>query len=96
MFQTVAVPLWLLILIVAFAAVAFASNFLFPSVRWFFRRRMERVVGELNKRLDRPIQPFKLMERNDMIVRLAHDPKVAEAVVAAAAEAGEPESVVLA
>ena len=95
MFQTVAVPLWLLILIVAFAAVAFASNFLFPSVRWFFRRRMERVVGELNKRLDRPIQPFKLMERNDMIVRLAHDPKVAEAVVAAAAEAGEPESVVL-
>jgi glycerol-3-phosphate O-acyltransferase len=95
MFSTVAVPLWLLILILAFATVAFASNFLFPSVRWFFRRRMERVVGELNKRLDRPIQPFKLMERNDMIVRLAHDPKVMEAVVAAAAETNEPESVVL-
>jgi glycerol-3-phosphate O-acyltransferase len=95
MFQTVAVPLWLLTLILLFAAVTFLSHFLFPSVRWFFRRRMERIVGELNKRLDRPIQPFKLMERNDMIVRLVHDPKVMEAVVAEAAEAGEPESVVL-
>ncbi|MFM2357044.1 MAG: hypothetical protein RLZZ528_2780, partial [Pseudomonadota bacterium] len=91
---TVAVPLWLLILIVVLAAISFLSHFLFPSVRWYFRRRMERVVGELNKRLDRPIQPFKLMERNDMIVRLVHDPKVAEAVVAEAAETGEPESVV--
>jgi glycerol-3-phosphate O-acyltransferase len=91
---TVAVPLWLLILIVALAAISFLSHFLFPSVRWYFRRRMERVVGELNKRLDRPIQPFKLMERNDMIVRLVHDPKVAEAVVAEAAATGEPESVV--
>ncbi len=95
MFAPVTLPLWLFVLIVLFAAVAFASNFLFPSVRWFFRRRMERVVAELNKRLDRPIQPFKLMERNDMIVRLAHDPKVMEAVVATAAETKEPETVVL-
>ena len=38
-----------------------------PSVRWFFRRRMERAVAQLNARLDRPIAPFKLMERPDMI-----------------------------
>jgi glycerol-3-phosphate O-acyltransferase len=94
MFQTVAVPLWLLVLIVAFATVAFASHFLFPSVRWFFRRRMEKAVARLNSRLALPIQPFKLMRRHDMIIRLVHDPKVAEAVAAEAKETGEPQSVV--
>ena len=42
-----------LLLILAFAAVTFASHFLFPSVRWFFRRRMERAVARLNERLER-------------------------------------------
>ncbi|MFN0115723.1 MAG: 1-acyl-sn-glycerol-3-phosphate acyltransferase [Paracoccaceae bacterium] len=93
MSRIVEVPLWLLSLILFLAALSFLSHFLFPSVRWFLRRRVERLVGELNKRLERPIQPFKLMHRNDMIVRLAHDPKVMEGVVAAATAGGEPESV---
>ena len=66
MAQTVEMPLWALILLVAFAAVTFASHFLFPSVRWFFRRRMERAVERLNARLERPIEPFKLARRHDM------------------------------
>ncbi|MDH5529729.1 MAG: 1-acyl-sn-glycerol-3-phosphate acyltransferase [Paracoccaceae bacterium] len=94
MFQTVTLPLWLFVLILVFAGVTFASHFLFPSVRWFFRRRMEKVVARLNQRLDQPIQPFKLMRRHDMIIRLVHDPKVAEAVAAEAQETGEPQSVV--
>ncbi len=93
MTQTIAVPLWLLILIVAFAAVAALTHVLVPSVRWFFRRRMERVVARLNARLDRPIKPFKLMARQDMIVRLVHDPSVMEAVVEQARASGQPESV---
>ncbi|MGY6634814.1 MAG: 1-acyl-sn-glycerol-3-phosphate acyltransferase [Alkalilacustris sp.] len=93
MFSTVELPLWLFVLILAFAAVTFASHFLFPSVRWFFRRRMERAVAELNKRLERPIQPFKLMRRQDMIVRLIYDPQVMEAVVEHAQAEGVPESV---
>ena len=93
MLGTVELPIWLFVLIVAFAAVTFASHFLFPSVRWFFRRRMERAVAELNKRLERPIQPFKLMRRQDMIVRLIYDPQVMEAVVEHAHEQGVPESV---
>mgnify|MGYP007073226743 CR=1 FL=1 len=80
MFRTVELPLWLLILILLFAAVTFASHFLFPSVRWFFRRRMEKVVAKLNERLERPIQPFKLARRHDLIQRLIFDPQVAEAV----------------
>lgn len=95
MFRTVELPLWMFLLIIAFALIAFFSHFLFPSVRWFFRGRMERLVGRLNQRLDRPIQPFKLMERHDMIIRLAHDPKVAEAIAEEAALTGEPQTVVL-
>ena len=93
MTATVDIPYWVLLLVLAFAAIAALDRVLVPSVRWFFRRRMERAVAELNKRLERPIQPFKLMRRQDMIVRLIYDPKVMEAVVAYAHEEGVPESV---
>ncbi|WP_323035754.1 1-acyl-sn-glycerol-3-phosphate acyltransferase [Pararhodobacter sp.] len=96
MFEIVEVPFWLLILILLFAGVTFASHFLFPSVRWFFRRRMERAVEELNKRLDRPIQPFKLMRRQDNVIRLIYDPQVMEAVADYAREEGVPRSVAFA
>jgi glycerol-3-phosphate O-acyltransferase len=93
MAQTVEMPLWALILLVAFAAVTFASHFLFPSVRWFFRRRMERAVARLNARLERPIEPFKLARRHDMIQRLIYDPEVMRAVSAEAEAQGIPENV---
>ncbi|MFN3938813.1 MAG: 1-acyl-sn-glycerol-3-phosphate acyltransferase [Gemmobacter sp.] len=93
MFRTVELPLWLLLLILGFAAVTFASHFLFPSVRWFFRRRMERAVAELNKRLQRPVEPFKLLERHDRILRLVYDPQVIAAAVAHARSTGVPEAV---
>lgn len=93
MLGTVEVPVWLLAVIVAFAAVTFASHFLFPSVRWFLRRRMERAVARLNARLTRPIEPFKLARRHDTIQRLIYDPKVMEAVADHAREEGVPEAV---
>ena len=91
----VAVPLWLFVLIIAFALAAFASNFLLPSVRWFFRRRVERAVARLNQRLDRPIDLFKLAERQDRIARLIYDASVLEAVSEHAAANGMPGSVAL-
>ncbi len=94
MTQLVEIPIWLLVLVLLFAAVTFASHFLFPSVRWFFRRRMERVVARLNERLERPIEPFKLLRRHDMILRLIYDPAVIEAVAEHAAQTGVREDVV--
>ena len=91
--QTVSLPLWLFLLIIAFAAVTFASHFLFPSVRWFFRRRAERVVAQLNQRLARPIEPFKLARRHDMIQRLIYDPQVIAAVADHARAEGIPQNV---
>ncbi|MEM9844156.1 MAG: 1-acyl-sn-glycerol-3-phosphate acyltransferase [Pseudomonadota bacterium] len=93
MTETVDVPLWLFVLIVLFAAVTFASHFLFPSVRWFFRKRAERIVARLNERLERPIQPFKLARRYDMIQRLIYDPEVSRAIAAYARKEGVPENV---
>lgn len=93
MLNTVELPLWLVILIVLFAAVTFASHFLFPSVRWFFRRRMEKAVKRINERLERPIQPFKLARRHDMIQRLIYDGAVWEAIIEHARKEGVPENV---
>ncbi len=81
MTSRVEMPLWALLLLLAFATVTFASHFLFPSVRWFFRRRLERAVAKLNTRLTRPIEPFKLARRHDMIQRLIYDPTVTQAIV---------------
>ncbi|WP_443089934.1 1-acyl-sn-glycerol-3-phosphate acyltransferase [Yoonia sp.] len=93
MTQTVSMPLWAFILIILFAAVTFASHFLFPSVRWFFRKRAERVIARVNQRLQRPIEPFKLARRHDMIQRLIYDPQVTEAIVEHARKEGIPENV---
>ena len=86
-------PIWAFVLILLFAAVTFASHFLFPSVRWFFRKRAERVIAKLNKRLTRPIEPFKLARRYDMIQRLIYDPEVTQAVADYAREEKIPENV---
>lgn len=80
MSHAVTLPLWLFVLILLFAAVTASTHLLFPSVRWFFRRRAERIVARLNERLDRPIQPFKLLRRHDMIQRVIYDPDVVRAV----------------
>ncbi len=93
MMQTVQMPLWLLVLILGFALIAALDKVMIPSVRWFFRRRLERAVARLNQRLERPIQPFKLARRYDMIQRLIYDPQVSQAVADHARAEGIPESV---
>ena len=93
MFSTVELPVWALVLMGLLAAVTAASHFLFPSVRWFFRRRAERVVARLNSKLARPIQPFKLARRHDMIQNVLYDPNVIRAVNDYADEMGVPDNV---
>jgi glycerol-3-phosphate O-acyltransferase len=93
MTQIVELPLWLFVLIMLFAAVTALSHFLLPSVRWFFRRRLEKAVARLNTRLTRPIEPFKLARRYDMIQRLIYDPEVTQAIVDHAKAENVPENV---
>ncbi len=54
---------------------------------------MERAVAKLNSKLERPIEPFKLARRYDMIQRVIYQPDVAQAVTERAAELGIPENV---
>ena len=93
MTQIVEIPLWLFVLILLFAAVTALSHFLLPSVRWFFRHRLERAVKKLNTRLTRPIEPFKLARRYDMVQRLIYDPEVTRAIVNHAERNNVPENV---
>ena len=93
MTRSVELPLWLLVLLVLFAAVTAATHLLFPSVRWFFRRRAEKLVERLNLRLARPIEPFRLARRTDMIARLSYDPVVAAAIQRESAATGDREDV---
>ena len=91
--RMVELPLWLLLLIVGFAVFSALERVLVPSVRWFFRRRMQKVVARVNTKLERPIEPFKLARRHDMIQRVIYDPKVAEAIAEHARVEGVPENV---
>ncbi len=91
--RVVELPLWLLVLILGFAAFSALERVLAPSVRWFFRRRMQKVVAQVNTKLDRPIEPFKLARRHDMIQRVIYDPKVAEAIAEHVQTEGVPENV---
>lgn len=93
---TVALPLWLLVVILLFAAGTALDRVLKPAVRWFFRRRIERMMAQVNTRLDRQLQPFRFAARKDMVSRLAYDRQVLEAVTEHAAEAGIPAEVAFA
>ncbi len=87
---TVAVPVWLLWVVGLLAAVAALDRIIGPGLRWVMRRRMERAVARLNTRLQRKIEPFKLARRKDLVIRLAYDSQVLEAVAEHAAETGVP------
>ncbi len=93
MFETVAIPVWALVLMAILATIIILERVIGPGVRWFFRKRAERVVARLNERLQRPIEPFKLARRHDMIQRLKYDPEVAEAIIEHAKTEGVREDV---
>jgi len=80
MFDMVMLPVWVIVLLVVLAAVAFLDRMLMPSLRWYLRRRLKRAILRLNDHLQLRIQPFKLTRRRVMVDRLLSDPKVMQAV----------------
>lgn len=91
----VTLPFWLVLLLALFAVVGIVDRVFAPSVRWFFRRRVNQAIDELNQRLDTRIQPFRLTRRQSQVERLIYDPKVVEAVDAEARASGTPRAVVM-
>ena len=90
MASTVSVPLWLFIILVLLAAWAAGVLLLAPGMRWFFRRRINAVIEELNTRLRIELPSFKLTRREVLIDRLFHDPALQVAAEAHAKDTGEP------
>ncbi len=89
--SNIELPLWLLIIVGLLALIAFVERLLTPAVRWFFRRRVNQAIDELNTRLKLKIRPFGLTKRRILVDRLAYDPEV----VAAAEEHAKQENMPL-
>ncbi len=96
MLEQVSVPLWLLLALLALAGWTVLDLLLLPSVRWFVRRRVNRVLEEVGQHLRIKIEPFRLTKRDVLIDRLLYDPEVMEAAEAHAAAEGMPRDVAMA
>lgn len=91
--STITIPFWLFVMIAVFAAIMVLDRFLMPGMRWYFRRRVNRVIDEINTRLDVEIRPLQITQRRALIDRLVFDEKVLEAVKQTALEKSMPTSV---
>lgn len=80
MTKTVALPLWLAVLLGALLVWALADRVLWPVVRRFFSRREERFLEKVKQRFHLLVPAFKVARRRTLIERLVSDPQVLSAV----------------
>lgn len=78
--ETVELPLWLAAGLSLLALVAALDRLLVPGLRWMLRRRLNRVIDDLNARLQLKLPAFKLTRRQALIDRLVFDPQVIAAM----------------
>ena len=95
MTSPVAIPFWLFVILAVLAAIAVVDRIFAPGVRWYFRRRVNDAIDELNARLDLRIQPFKLAHREGLVDQLLYDHTVIDAVEAEHEATGTPRSVLM-
>jgi len=95
MFDAISLPFWMVVVLGVFAVIGIVDRIFAPGVRWFFRRRLNNAIDELNSRLDLRIQPFKLTRRQTLIDQLMYDQKVLEAVEKEATETNTLRAVVM-
>jgi glycerol-3-phosphate O-acyltransferase len=95
MSKTVTLPLWLLVLLALLALVGALERLLIPSARWLIRRRVNRMLEEINTRLKISIPSFKLTKREVLIDRLLYDPQVQEAAAQHSRDSAVPIEVVM-
>ncbi len=95
MARVLTLPLWLVVALTVLAAWSVLERLLLPSVRWVLRRRVNRVLEELNTRLKIRIPPFKLTRREVLIDRLLYDTQVQQAAEACALAEDMPREVAM-
>ena len=50
--DTITLPLWIFSLLILTALLLVLDRILLPGFRWYLRRRLNRVIEEVNTRLD--------------------------------------------
>ena len=91
----VTLPIWLVVIVAALAIFAFVNNLFLPVVRWVLRRRINRMIEDVNSRLSLQLPTFQITKRKVLIDRLTYDPEVMAAVDQAAARTDMPRSAVM-
>ncbi len=91
--STISIPIWLFLLLVAFAGYAVVMSVLFPSVRWFIRRRLNRAVEKLNSSLQISIRPLQSTKRQVLIDQLLFDQDILATIETQSAEQNIPREV---
>ncbi len=91
--EPVTLPFWLFTLMLLASVWALLARLLIPSVRWYLRRRVNRVIDEINTRLNIHVRPFQFTKRQVLIDRLVYDSKVMEALEAYASAQQVPREV---
>ena len=92
--NTITLPFWIFALLIFTALLLVLDRILLPGFRWYLRRRVNRVIEEVNTRLDIEIRPFQLTRRQALVDQLVFDDKVAEAIKEYADQHAMPKEVV--
>lgn len=93
--DNVSLPTWLFILLWAAAIYAVVVSILYPGVRWYVRRRLNRAVERLNTSLSIKIKPFQQTKRQELIDKLVFDPQVLALIDSQARESNVPREALL-
>lgn len=91
--NTITLPFWLFTILVITAVLLILDRVLLPGVRWYLRRRVNRLIEEVNTRLDIEIRPFQRTRKQALVDQLVYDDKVVEAMNNYAAEHNMPQQV---
>ncbi|MBM3556725.1 MAG: glycerol-3-phosphate acyltransferase [Alphaproteobacteria bacterium] len=94
--EDILVPWWLLALLSAGSAAFVVERMIAPGLRWYLRRRLNRALDEVNRRLSIRIAPFKLTRREALIDRLVFDARVVEAADEEADARNAPRAAIMA
>lgn len=92
--ETITLPYWMFIVLLAFAAIMVLDRILLPGMRWYLKRRVNRVIEEINTRLDIEIRPIQFTRRQALIDQLVFDEKVIDEIKYYADEHKMPHAVV--
>lgn len=93
--SSVSLPVWIFILLLLAAGYAVVMSILFPSVRWFLRRRLNRAVDKLNASLQIEIRPLQQTKRQVLIDQLMFDREIIALIETQAQEGNIPRDILL-